>query len=480
MLRTVAGQPSLWDAILPEELRRLPVELARIDVLLDDPVFFAPFVPFFDPRMGRPSTPMETYLRLMFLKFRYKLGYEALCREVSDSITWRQFCRLGIDQPVPHPTTLMKLTTRCGSAAVDGLNETLIAKAVEAKVIRTSKIRVDTTVVPANVTYPTDSGLLAKAVKRIAKAGRRIQAAGGAVRTKVRDRSCAAGKRAHDLNAKLRTRNAAARDEALAVVKRKNGELADLAERAANEAERLLANAKRAVRKAKADVTQRKSEGGRSEAVAGWRRGRLVRAVNDLTELLEATRKIVAQTRQRMAGTTPDGATRRVSLHDPDARPIRKGRLGKPVEFGHKAQVCDNVDGIVLDHDVQPGNPPDAPRLKPAVARIIKRTGRKPRTVTADRGYGEAGVDDDLNDLGVTNPVIPHKGRTSKARQEHERRQAFRRTVKWRTGCEGRVSHLKRNYGWDRSRIDTTEGVRTWIGHGVFAHNLTKIATLTA
>ena len=139
MLRTVADQPTLWEAILPEELRRLPAELARIDVLLDDPVFFAPFVPFFDPRMGRPSTPMETYLRLMFLKFRYRLGYESLCREVSDSITWRQFCRIGIDQPVPHPTTLMKLTTRCGSAAVDGLNEALLAKAVEAKVLRTPR-----------------------------------------------------------------------------------------------------------------------------------------------------------------------------------------------------------------------------------------------------------------------------------------------------------------------------------------------------
>ena len=98
MLRTVADQPTLWEAVLPDELRRLPVELARVDALLDDPVFFDPFVPFFDPRMGRPSTPMETYLRLMFLKFRYRLGFESLCREVSDSITWRQFCRIGIDQ----------------------------------------------------------------------------------------------------------------------------------------------------------------------------------------------------------------------------------------------------------------------------------------------------------------------------------------------------------------------------------------------
>jgi transposase, IS5 family len=183
MLRTVGDQPSLWEAVLPDELRRLPVELARVDALLDDPVFFAPFTPFFDPRIGRPSTPMETYLRLMFLKFRYRLGFESLCREVSDSIAWRRFCRIGLEQPVPHPTTLMKLTTRCGAVAVDGLNEALLAKAAEAKLLRCTRVRVDTTVVPSNVAYPTDAGLLAKAVGRIAATGRRIRAAGGATRT---------------------------------------------------------------------------------------------------------------------------------------------------------------------------------------------------------------------------------------------------------------------------------------------------------
>ena len=129
MLRTRALEVSLWEAVLPEEVLRLPEELARVDALLDDPVFFAPFTPFFDPRLGRPSTPMEVYLRLMFLKFRYRLGYETLCREVADSITWRRFCRIPIDGRVPHPTTLMKLTTRCGTAAVDGCNEALLAKA---------------------------------------------------------------------------------------------------------------------------------------------------------------------------------------------------------------------------------------------------------------------------------------------------------------------------------------------------------------
>jgi IS5 family transposase len=188
----------------------------------------------------------------------------------------------------------------------------------------------------------------------------------------------------------------------------------------------------------------------------------------------------VAQTRQRLSGTTPNGATRQVSLHDPDARPIAKGRLGRPVEFGYKAQVTDTVDGVIVDHALEQGNPPDAPQLAPAVKRIITRTGRVPRTVTADRGYGEAAVDQALHDLGVKNVVIPRKGRPGQGRQGVEHQRSFRRDVKWRTGCEGRISTLKRGYGWDRARLDGTDGARTWTGYGVLAHNLVKIAALTA
>jgi transposase, IS5 family len=477
MFRTHAEQVSLWEAVLPAEVVRLPEELSRVDALLDDPAFFAPFVSFFDPRMGRPSTPMETYLRMMFLKFRYRLGYESLCREIADSITWRRFCRIPLDGRVPHPTTLMKLTTRCGIAAVDGCNEALLAKAAEAKLLRTTRLRADTTVVPADVAYPTDSGLLAKAVRRIAATGRRIQAAGGATRTRLRDRSRSAGRRAHGIAAKLRLRGAAGRDEAQATVRRITGELAELAERAATDAERLLANARRALRRAQARAAELAATGGR-DAAAGRRRGRLRRAVDDLAELLETTRRIAAQTRQRVAGIVPDGATRRVSLHDRDARPIAKGRLGRPVEFGYKAQVLDNADGVVLDHTVAKGNPPDAPQLAPAVERVIARTRRRPRTVTADRGYGEKSVEDDLHALGVGTVVIPRKGRPGKVRQAAEHRPAFRKTVKWRTGSEGRISSLKRGYGWDRTRIDGLEGARIWTGQAILAHNLVKIGAL--
>jgi transposase, IS5 family len=93
MFRTIGNGPSLWESGLPPELLRLPGELARVDALLDDPAFFAPFAPHFHPVLGRPSTPAVCYLRLMFLKFRYRLGYESLCAEVADSISWQRFWR---------------------------------------------------------------------------------------------------------------------------------------------------------------------------------------------------------------------------------------------------------------------------------------------------------------------------------------------------------------------------------------------------
>ena len=453
----------MWDAILPAELLVLPAELARVDALLDDPVFFAPFAAFFDARIGRPSIPIETYLRLMFLKFRYRLGYESLCREVSDSISWQRFARIPLGTRVPHPTTLMKITTKRGDSAVAGLNEALLVKAAAAKLLRTDKVRADTTVVAADVAYPTDSGLLAKAVGAMARTVGRIKAAGGATRTAARDRRRAAGRRARSIASKLRLRGELQRDQAQAAVLRITAELAGIAEQAMRDATAVIRNAKRALRSA-----------------PGQRRGQLLRAINDLTTVVQRTERVVTQTRSRLAGVMPESATRLISLHDIDARPIRKGRLGKPVEFGYKAQIVDNADGVILDHNVEIGNPADAPQLAPAIERITRRTGHTPRAVTADRGYGEASVERDLHELGVSSVAIPRKAKPGAVRREFEHRRSFRDKVKWRTGSEGRINHIKRSYGWNRTELTGVHGARTWCGHGVFAHNLVKIGALAA
>ena len=457
MLRTVGDQSTLWESLLPAEALVMPAELGRVDALLDDPRFFAPYAEFFHATLGRPSIPIETYLRLMFLKYRYRVGFETLCREVTDSITWQRFCRIPLGGRVPHPTTLMKITTRCGEVAVDGLNEALLARAVEAKVLKTNRLRADTTVIEANVAYPSDSSLLAKGVAKMAKATKKLQAMGFATRSRVADKTRTVRARARSINANLRRRT----DDKIAVVKRINTELADIAERVARQADAVVRNARRKVRAL-------------GDQVSGLARA----AVNELERTATLTRRVAAQTRQRLAGETPPGATRVVSLHDAEARPIAKGRLGKPVEFGYKAQLVDNEDGVIVDHNIEAGNPPDAPMLEPAVRRIKRRTGRAPRAVTADRGYGDKAVEDDLRDAGVRYVVLPTKGRPTAARRQVENRRAFRKMVRWRTGCEGRISCAKRDFGLNRTRIDGLAGARTWCGHGIFAHNLIKISEL--
>jgi IS5 family transposase len=385
------------------------------------------------------------------------VGYETLCREVADSLSWSRFCRIPLGSRVPHPSTLAKITTRCGPQVIDELNRALLAKAHRAKVVKLDRVRADTTVVPANVAYPTDSGLLVRAISLIVSLVARIHRCGAAGRTTVRDRRRAAGRRARSISAHLKLRS----DEAKASVLAITGELADLTDATAAEATRVLANARRYLDR-------------QSDAATG----RLVAAVDELEVILGRAARVVEQTRTRLSGQTPESASRLVSLHDPDARPIAKGRLGKPVEFGYKAQVVDNADGIVLDHSEHRGNPADAPLLAPAIGRIKTLLGRAPKAVTADRGYGEGKTDADLTELGVKAVVIPRKGKPSQSRREIEHGRRFRRLVKWCTGSEGRIAYLKRRYGLDRSLFDGRPGVQTWCRLGVLAHNTVKIAAL--
>jgi IS5 family transposase len=427
-------------------MRVLSGELAAVDRLLDDRRLFGPFRALFDPSEGRPSIPIETYLRLMFLKYRYGLGYARLCGEVGDSISWRRFCRIGLETSVPDESTVRKITRRCGPELIEALNRELLVAARERGAVDVERVRADTTVVEADIKYPTDSGLLTAATCRIASRLRRLRAAG--VKVSFVDRTSAARAHQHSIGAWLRRRSDEAKAEVLVIT----GQLADLATAAVAEATKAL---------------QHKP-----------RRRQVRRLLEDLAVLVERTRRVIDQARARVRGDQPAGATRLVSLHEPDARPIRKGRLGKPVEFGYKAQVVDNPDGLILDHSVHIGNPPDTELLRPAIERIRAQLGVVPPLVTADRGYWDSTIEIDLATAGVTTVVIPRTGKPSTARARIEHADDFVDAVKWRTGCEGRVSHLKRDWAWRRTRLRGHAGARTWCAHGVFAHNLVKLTQL--
>jgi IS5 family transposase len=441
----------LWEALLPPEALVMPAELEAVDRLLDDPRFFEPFRSHFDAAWGRPSIPIETYLRLLFLKYRYRLGYETLCTEVTDSLTWLRFCRIPLGEAAPHPTTLMKITTRIGSTTVDKLNAELLGVGVESGAVDVSWLRADTTVVPADIKYPTDSGLLTKGVARVARLVERIHAVGVAPRTIFTDPRPQARVAAHRIGSKLRRRS----DDARADVLKITGELVVLAETVCEQAKRVLANARRV-----ADRPVR----------------RLRRMLADLDHLLDAVAQVIAQTRLRLAGQVPASKTRRVSLFDGDARPIRKGSLANPTQFGYTAQVVDTRDGVIVDYDIEAGQAADAPRLVPAIERVIATVGVVPDAVTADRGYGEAAVERALRDLGVERVAILRKGTPGATRRVEEAADDFVELVTWRTGAEGRIAALKRQHGWGRTRLRELDRTRAWCAWGVFSHNAIKLA----
>jgi IS5 family transposase len=332
---------TLWEALLPEQAKRLPAELAAVDAYLDDERFRAPWRALFDRRLGRPSVPVDTLLRLLYLKHRYQLGYESLCREVADSIGWRRFCRLGLDQPVPHPTTLVKLVGGAGPEVIAQLNTALLDKLAADKLLRARKLRVDTTVVEADIDYPTDADLLEQAVRKLGGLVRRIKAHGAASRTRFRDRGRAAGRRMKQLARSLRRRGG----EAMAEVDRLTGEVAGLARQTLRDVEAVARNARRTL-------------GGRPDD------GRLGRLVGELAETIGHTGRLLEQTDQRLAGNRVI-ADRLVSLSDPDARPIRKGKPGRPTEFGYTLLVVEDERGFVADYQLQQGNPSDAPSWCP-------------------------------------------------------------------------------------------------------------------
>jgi transposase, IS5 family len=448
VLRETEPQATLWDALLPEEAKRLPAELAKIDAYLDDERFIAPWRALFDRRLGRPSLPVDTLLRLLYLKHRYGLGYESLCREVADSISWRRFCRIGLDQPLPHPTTLVKLVRRAGPWVVEELNAALLHKLASGKLLRARKLRVDTTVVEADIDHPTDADLLEHAVRKLGGLVRRIKARGAANRTRFRDRGRAAGRRMKQLARTLRRRTGVAMGEVVAGIARQS----------LGEVQAVLHNAHRALARRPGD-------------------GRLGRLVGELDETIAATGRLLAQTDQRLAGNRviPD---RLVSLSDPDARPIRKGKPGRPTEFGYTLLLAEDERGFICDHQLQQGNPPDAPQLVPAVGRVIGVTGRTPGTVVGDRGFGTAANDQALEALGVKRVGLQRTGTPGKARLAMERTRRFRRLRNWRVGIEARISHLKRSFGLRRTRLRRLGGARTWVGLGIFAYNLQRMTVV--
>ena len=449
----------MWDEILPAEVKALPDDLARLDELLADLALLAPIAvrwerelteaARFAPR-GRPSIAMESYVRLMVIKHRSGWGYETLMREVSDSIHLRRFCRLGLTERVPDESTVRKLTRRLGAEVVHELTRLVIAKARREKRFRPRAARIDATVVEADIKYPTDAGLAGDGVRALAREGRKLAAKIRAKRTTVRDRSRAVGVRMRALTRTIRRRSGEAKAEVLELTKQTGAML----RKSVKEARSLAGAARRSAR----------GRGARAK----------LNAAKALEELADRCEKVCEQIVKRVNGEKI--TDRLVSLWDPDARPIRKGKLGKPNEFGYVDQLCEitantqkGARGFILPPVSQIGNPAEN-TLLPDTAEELRNLEITLREVMVDGGFTTKETNTALQDL--TNEIY------IAGRQEAGSKRTRRRRKRYRTGTEGRISHLKRGYGLRRSRLKGDEGHQIWDGWATLTYNLDTYTTL--
>ena len=333
---------------------------------------------------------------------------------------------------------------------VHQLSRELIGKARREKRFRPRAARIDSTVVEADIRYPTDSGLAADGIRALAREGRKLARKVGVKRTAVRDRSRAAGRRLRAMGRSIRRRCGQAKEEVLELTKQTG---------------QLLA---RSVKEARALATQarRRARGRGAQAK--------LRAARKLEELADRCEKVLEQIQKRVKGEKI--TDRLVSLWDPDARPIRKGKLSQPNQFGYVDQLCEitantkpGARGFILPPQSQIGNPAEE-TLLPATAAELTKLAIKLREVMVDGGFKTTPTNTALEGLADEVHIA--------GRQEHGSRRTRRRRQRYRTGAEGRISHLKRGYGLRRSRLKGNEGHQIWDGWAAFTYNADTYTTL--
>ena len=461
MIRLRHQQPSLWETFFAEEVAELwepwmqvVDELLRDDELLDI-VYEAQGRRRAQSRThGRHQTPAEVVLRMLILKHVRNWSYEVLEREVRANAVYRTFCRIGMEK-VPDAKTLVRLGQAIGPEALGELHNRIVALAQERKVVHGRKMRVDTTVVESNVHYPTDSGLLQDGARVMTRSMQKIEKKAGGLKRKIRNRMRSVTKRVIAIGHALRHKGSEGEEKR----KREYKELLSLTRRILNDARRVLQEVETMPR-------------GRRQKVRG--------ISQQLQAITEQVRNVIRQTRARLFRGVTQFPEKIVSLFEPHTEIIRKGKAGKPNEFGKLLQVQEAENQIITHYEVFDQRPSDQRLLVGAVKAQQQKLGRVPKLVAADAGFYSRENEQAVQQMGVAYVSIPNRNTRSEERRKVQKRRWFKAGQKWRTGCEGRISVLKRRHGLSRCRYRGLAGMRRWVGLGVIADNLLNIGRYLA
>jgi IS5 family transposase len=403
---------------------------------------------------GRHGAPAEVVLRLLVLKHVRNWSYQVLEREVRANLIYRDFTRVGGGK-VPDAKTMGRWGVALGPAVVRQIHERLVKIALDRGVVAGRRMRVDTTVVETDIHYPTDSSLLGDGVRVLTRVMKRVSAIAGRVGTVLRDRSRSVKLRVIEIARAARSKGPQSRER----LERLYGRLLGKTSRVVGQAKRFSAEIAAGLKRSVDPMKQLVLEG----------------LGQKLDAMLARVRQVMKQTRARLFRGDTRSEGKLFSLFEPSTEIIRKGKAGKPNEFGKMVKLQEAENQIVTDYEVYDRRPYDADLLGAAIDIHEARLGRTPRLVAADAGFYSARNEAAAKARGVKRLCIPNRSTRSRERKREQKRRWFRQGQKWRTGCEGRISVVKRRHGLNRCRYKGDAGMRRWVGFGVIADNLINL-----
>jgi len=459
-------QLSFGDGLIAAEVADLREEwMSHADLVLDDEQIVASVYEALARRhpksrsRGRPAAPAEVVLRLLVLKHVRNWSYGVLEREVRANLVYRDFSRVGGGK-VPDAKTMGRWGVALGPEVVRQIHERVVQIAQDKGVAPGRRMRVDTTVVETNIHYPSDSTLLGDGVRVLTRAMKRIGAIAGDSGTRLRDRSRSVKLRLLDIMRAARAqRSPRGKPQSRERLRRAYGKLLDSTSRVVGQAKRFSAEIAQGVKQSTDIVKQLKLEG-------------LRRQLDAMVPLL---RQVMKQTRARIFRGDTRAEGKLLSLFEPATEVIRKGKAAKPNEFGKMVKLQEAENQIVVDYEVYDRRPNDCDLLIPAIQVHEARLGRPPRLLAADAAFYSARNEASAKAMGVKRVCIPNRSTKSLERKREQKKPWFRQGQKWRTGCEGRISVVKRRHGLDRCRYRGDAGMKRWVGLGVVADNLLNL-----
>ncbi len=403
------------------------------------------------PATGRPGVTAPQVLRSLILMRVKNWDYRELRERIADGYTLRHFTQFD-SQRVPKHDAFNRAFNRLTPDTLQAVNDAVIQAAVDLGLEDGTKLRVDTTVVETDIHHPTDNTLLWDSVRVITRLVRQLA---DVVPTGVgpfTNRTRAARRRMQEIQrmtAKERHRQQVPTYRALI----------EVAEHVVTDARAVVARTQRRVRNLTTGL-----------AVEAMRR--------EITRHCELGDRVISQARRRvLQGEQVPTEEKIYSIFETHTDLIKRGKVLKPIEFGHKVFLAESANGLITQYRVLTGNPADQIHVTPSLERHTKGFGQVPDLYSSDRGFFNEANIEACQTAGVKVTCIPQSGgKRSADREAFEKSPAFKKGQRFRAGIEGRISVLFRGRGMKRVLVEGRERFELLVGAAVLANNLMAIA----